>query len=136
MLWAIANSGIKRLHEFLPSEFFRTDTTGNTTYVNPKYCQISGLSPVEAFGDGWLRAVHPEDREKLNTNWIASTQKHIASSAEYRFVRPDGSIAWVFGQAAQEKNDQRKNSWVCWHDRRHRLNANGLKSHCVKAGQS
>ena len=92
------------LAQISPVGIFHTDAQGVTTYVNPKWCQISGLSADDALGNGWLRSVHPDDREKLNTNWIASTQQRSASSAEYRFIRPDGSVAWVLGQAVQEKD--------------------------------
>jgi len=48
-----------------PVGIFRTDPNGSTTYVNPQWCQISGMSVDQALGDGWLAAVHPEDREKI-----------------------------------------------------------------------
>ncbi|HSA99906.1 MAG TPA: PAS domain S-box protein, partial [Anaerolineales bacterium] len=39
-----------------PVGIFRTDANGATTYVNPKWCEISGLSYDDAFGDGWFAA--------------------------------------------------------------------------------
>jgi len=88
-----------------PVGIFRTDPNGATTYVNPKWCAISGLSADQALGDGWLEAVHPEDREKLSQGWQESTHHHQASYSDYRFVRPDGSLAWVMGQAMPELNN-------------------------------
>ncbi len=85
-----------------PVGIFRTDPGGATTYVNPMWCQISGLSADQAMGDGWLKAVHPDDRERLSRGWQESTQLRQASFSDYRFVRPDGSIAWVMGQAVPE----------------------------------
>ena len=82
-----------------PVGIFRTDPNGATTYVNPKWCAISGLSADQALGDGWLEAVHPDDKEKLSQGWQKSTQLHQASFSDYRFVRPDGTLAWVMGQA-------------------------------------
>jgi len=41
-----------------PCRDFRTDPDGNTTYVNPKWTELSGLSSEEASGNGWLNAVH------------------------------------------------------------------------------
>lgn len=83
---------------------FRTDADGNTTYVNPRWCQISGLSSQEAMGNGWLNAVHYDDREKLSSNWKDAASKHNVSLAEYRFVHSDGTIVWVMGQAVPERN--------------------------------
>jgi PAS domain S-box-containing protein len=89
-----------------PVGIFCTDPNGATTYVNPKWCLISGLPDDQALGDGWLEAVHPDDREKLSEGWQKSTQLHKPSYSDYRFVRPDGTIAWVMGQAAPEMNSE------------------------------
>jgi PAS domain S-box-containing protein len=41
------------------------DVAGLTTYVNPSWCQISGLSFQEALGNGWLNAVHGDDKAAI-----------------------------------------------------------------------
>ena len=87
-----------------PVGIFRTDATGSTTYVNPKWCTISGLSAEEALGDGWLDAVHPDDKKTLIQGWQASTEQQQTSLSEYRFMHPDGTIAWVMGQAVPDLN--------------------------------
>jgi PAS domain S-box-containing protein len=92
------------LTEISPVGIFRTDAQGNTTYVNPRWSRISGLSADEALGDGWLRAVHPEDREKLSDGWKKAASAQTASVREYRFVCPDGSVTWVLGQSTPERN--------------------------------
>jgi PAS domain S-box-containing protein len=89
-----------------PVGIFRTDQDGTTTYVNPKWCQISGLSSEQALGDGWLNAVHPDDKEKVSLGWRESTQRHAPSYTDYRFVQTDGSITWVMGQAVPERNSE------------------------------
>ncbi len=89
-----------------PVGIFRTDLNGSTTYVNPQWCQISGLSADQALGDGWLAAVHPDDKEKIKSGWRESALQHQPSFSDYRFVRPDGSIAWVMGQALPEMNSE------------------------------
>lgn len=89
-----------------PVGIFRTDKTGYTTYVNPTWSQISGLSTDEALGDGWLKAVHPEDREGLSHNWQEAARHQKASRADYRFIRTDGTIIWVIGQAVPEINSE------------------------------
>jgi PAS domain S-box-containing protein len=87
-----------------PDGIFRTDPHGQTIYVNPTWCRISGLQADEAMGDGWLKAVHPDDRIGLQENWEKSANLHIPSQADYRFILPDGSITWVIGQAMPEIN--------------------------------
>ena len=92
------------LTEFSTVGIFRTDSTGFTTYVNPFWCKISGLTFEEGIGNGWINAIHEEDREIVFKGWEKAANNKESSITEYRFVRPDGSIAWVMGQAIPERN--------------------------------
>ena len=91
-----------------PVGIFRTDADGHTTYVNETWSQISGLSATEAMGKGWIKAVHPDDREMLVENWNNAYLNQGYSVADYRFMRPDGSLIWVIGQAVPEKDDDNR----------------------------
>jgi PAS domain S-box-containing protein len=73
------------------------DVAGLTTYVNPSWCQISGLSFQEALGNGWLNAVHGDDKAAIINGWQNATTINEKLMSEYRFMRPDGKIAWVMG---------------------------------------
>ena len=92
------------LTDVSPVGIFHTDATGYTTYVNPRWCQIAGLSFDKAIGYGWLEAVHEGDKQELGKGWERATEEQQLSTSEYRFVRPDGSVVWVLGQATPEKN--------------------------------
>jgi PAS domain S-box-containing protein len=92
------------LTEVAPVGIFHTDINGYTTYVNPFWCQISGLSYEQALGNSWLNAVHPDDRKVLLSGWQNAALMKDISLSEYRFVRPNGTISWLLGQAIPEKN--------------------------------
>jgi hypothetical protein len=62
------------------------------------------LSADDALGDGWLEVVHPDDKGRSSMGWQESTQLHKASFSDYCLVHPDGTIAWVMGQAVAEMN--------------------------------
>ena len=94
------------LAESAPVGIFTTDTSGATNYVNSRWCKISALSSEEALGHGWLKAIHPDDRNKLATGWQQSVQERTSSKAEYRFIHPDGSEAWVIGQVVPQKDEK------------------------------
>jgi PAS domain S-box-containing protein len=85
-----------------PVGIFRTRTDGYTTYVNPKWTQLSGLSLDQAQGDGWLIAVHKDDRERVISQWKQKANLGLQSETEYRFLKPDGSEVWVMGYALPE----------------------------------
>lgn len=92
----------RTLANISPVGIFRTDAEGRTTYVNPRWCQISGLSEKEAMGDGWLKAVHPDDRAKVKEGWGMVVSSTEPTKTEYRFVHPDGKVSWVMGQAVPD----------------------------------
>jgi PAS domain S-box-containing protein len=103
---AVAESE-KRFHtltEVSPVGIYRTDLTGATTYVNQRWTEIVGISFEQSMGSGWYIAVHPEDQLNLYNEWKKVTREKVRSILEYRFIKPDGSIVWVIGQAAPETN--------------------------------
>jgi PAS domain S-box-containing protein len=89
----------KTLAQMAPVGIFRTRADGYTTYVNPRWCEISGISFVQALGDGWINAVHPDDRDLVINNWKVLSGQGVKSEAEYRFLKPNGDITWVLGDA-------------------------------------
>ncbi len=94
------------LTEMAPVGIFRTDCNGNTTYVNPRWCEISGLEASQGLGNGWLKAVHPDDIADVTTGWTSAVQRKSVSAKKYRFLHPDKNISWVLGYAIPEHNSQ------------------------------
>ncbi len=90
------------LAESAPVGIFLTDASGGTTYVNPKWCNLSGIPAEEAMGYGWLRALHPDDRSKNFSGWRCTVDKGDSGLAEYRFLHADGRVVWVMGQVVPE----------------------------------
>jgi PAS domain S-box-containing protein len=92
------------LTEVSPVGIFRSDVTGNITYVNPRWCEISGLSLQEAIRDRWISSIHKDDSASFLSVWENAITQKIKASYEFRFVHRDGSIAWVMGQTIPELN--------------------------------
>jgi PAS domain S-box-containing protein len=69
-----------------------------------RWCEITGLEPEEALGEGWARAVHPDDRERITEEWSRATREDGAFETKFRFRRPDGIITPVLGQALPERD--------------------------------
>ncbi len=92
----------EHLARIMPVGIFHTDAAGSTTYVNPAWRRITGLEANQAMGLDWLRAVHPDDRRRLVAGWKLASRRQQASSEDYRFLRSDGTVAWVLGRAVPE----------------------------------
>lgn len=100
------------LAEASPVGIFRTKPDGFTTYVNPKWSELSGMSFEQAQGDEWLKAVHPDDRKLLLDNWKKHSSEGKQSIAEYRFLKDNGEITWVLGSAVPEIVDGELQGYV------------------------
>ncbi len=87
-----------------PVGIFHTDGSGNCSYVNECWCDIAGLSPEQASGQGWVRAIHPADRQIVFQAWQEAVQNRCLFQLEYRFQRPDGKVTWVMGKAVAERD--------------------------------
>lgn len=88
-----------------PVGIFRIDTKGNCIYVNSRWIQVAGIPLEDALGTGWARAIHPADRGRVFETWNAATRAPKPFKMEYRFMRPDGAISWVVGQAEAERDE-------------------------------
>lgn len=65
-------------------------------YVSPAFETVWGRS-VESILDeplAWLEAVHEDDRERLAG--FAEATKRGEATVEYRIVRPDGTVRWLW----------------------------------------
>jgi PAS domain S-box-containing protein len=97
-LWK-AEQRFRRLATHAPVGIFETDLTGDCIFVNERWCAIAGLPPEDATGAGWVRALHPEDRESVSGRWYESTKAGREFACEYRFQTPAGKVTWVSGAA-------------------------------------
>lgn len=85
----------------VPVGIFRLDAHGACRSVNKRYCEITGLSIEEVMDDGWRKAVHPEDLDRVIAAWDEAREKQQTVHVEYRFRHRDGTIVWVIGQTAE-----------------------------------
>jgi PAS domain S-box-containing protein len=83
-----------------PVGIFETDAGGQCTFVNTRWCELTGLSKEEALGQVWSHAVHPDDLARVAFAWDAAIEKRGEFRAEYRLRRADGQLLWVSGVAA------------------------------------
>ena len=89
------------LSRISPVGIFQADIQGDCLDVNRRWTEITGLDIEQARGQGWATALHPEDRERVRREWYGAAQGRRDFRSEYRFLRPDGQITWVLGQATE-----------------------------------
>jgi two-component system sensor kinase FixL len=86
---------LDQLTEMIPVGIIRMDKLGNCLFVNRHWCELTGLSPEQAYGDCWARALHPDDRDEVIESWRAASSNDREFAYEFRFLSPEGGIKAV-----------------------------------------
>ncbi len=92
------------LAQIAPVGIFRTSLSGDNLYANTRWCELAGLSLEESKGKGWVNAIHPDDRDRVVTEWYQAVALNLPFSSEYRLQTPAGIASWVVGQAIAERD--------------------------------
>ncbi|OGW42597.1 MAG: hypothetical protein A2132_07435, partial [Nitrospirae bacterium RBG_16_43_11] len=89
-----------------PVGIFHTDMGGLVTYINKEGLQIADLTLEEAYStkERWAKSLHPEDRERVMSEWNQAVKDHTDFKSEYRFQRKDGISSWVIAYATVLKD--------------------------------
>jgi PAS domain S-box-containing protein len=89
-----------------PIGIFQMDAQGQCIYVNERWQQITELTFAEAEGEGWSRAIHPEDRAAVAAEWTRAAGEGDELSREFRVLRPSGDTRWVHARAQAVLSDR------------------------------
>jgi diguanylate cyclase (GGDEF)-like protein/PAS domain S-box-containing protein len=89
--------------ELSPHIPWTADPAGNLLEVGPRWLDLMGMREQETLGEGWVRAVHPEDIDATIADW----KRHLATGepidVEYRLRLVNGSYNWMRGRAAARR---------------------------------
>ena len=92
---------LRQVTEHIREVFWLTDHHKNEMlYISPGYEEIWGRTCESLYASprSWLDSIHPEDRVKVLD---AALQKQVNGlyAEEYRIVRPEGTIRWIWDRA-------------------------------------
>jgi PAS domain S-box-containing protein len=87
------------LAESLPHLVWSTRPDGSYDYFNRRWHEFTGLTPEQSMGEGWSRAVHPDDLSSVLTLWRKALETGQPFESEYRIRRADGVFCWMLGRA-------------------------------------
>lgn len=92
---------------------WRTNAEGKFDPVIPTWSDYTGQSEEEVKGWGWLKAVHPDDRDRSLQNWSMAIETKTAYENEYRLRGKNGTYRYfaVRGVPVLEEDGQIR-EWV------------------------
>jgi diguanylate cyclase (GGDEF)-like protein/PAS domain S-box-containing protein len=97
----------RQMAENITEVFWMTDPDKREMlYVSPGYETIWGRSCESLYErpTTWLDAVHADDRERVMKS-VTANQVSGGYDEQYRIIRPDGSVRWIWDRAFPIRNE-------------------------------
>jgi PAS domain S-box-containing protein len=89
-----------------------TTPTGAIAEDSPEWRWITGQTLEEYLGNGWLDAIHPEDRERVDRDWRDCVQAGKVFDNRYRVRTKTGSYRHYDVRAVPIERDGKIIEWV------------------------
>ena len=90
----------RRTLESVPGITYTATADGACDYLSDQWTRYTGQPAAEALGDGWLQALHPQDRPLAASAWTQAVRDGNRFAAEFRLQRRDGGCGWFQSQAS------------------------------------
>lgn len=75
--------------------FWTADPDGLVVDESPSWRAFTGQSHEEFAGEGWLNALHPDDRERIHRLWREAVAAKTSYATEYRLRHATGEYRWT-----------------------------------------
>src|SRR6476620_9288616 len=85
---------IRAVADTLPQLVWSCLPSGHCDYLSRRWVEYTGVPEEEHHGSGWLRAVHPDDRDRTRDGWDAFVAGVADYDVDYRLRRHDGAYRW------------------------------------------
>ena len=90
----------RRLVEASAASVWTSGPDGSLVEESPSWRAFTGQSLEESRGDGWLEAIHPDDRDMVRADWDRCVAEGGSQDLEHRVWNEETkSYRWVAGRA-------------------------------------
>jgi diguanylate cyclase (GGDEF)-like protein/PAS domain S-box-containing protein len=99
----------RQIAENVREVFFLMSAKSNEIlYINPAYETVWGRSRESLYDNpqSWLMAIHPEDSLEALATLETQFRTGEEFEEEYRIIRPDGTIRWIWARAFPVRNEE------------------------------
>jgi PAS domain S-box-containing protein len=96
----------RQLAEVMPQIVWVARGDGHREYYNSRWYEYTGLTVEQSAGrEGWVDALHPDDRERGRAAWLHSVETGNLYQIEYRFRDRHGDYRWFLGRAEAVRDE-------------------------------
>jgi PAS domain S-box-containing protein len=85
---------LRHLIDAIPGTVWTANRDGAIDFISQQWLDYTGTSAASQLGNGFLDAIHPEDRNNLLNTWQDAVTGSKNFQAEYRLLRHDGAYRW------------------------------------------
>jgi PAS domain S-box-containing protein len=96
----LSEEQVRFLSDHVPVGIFRTDAGGLLNYGNQRLLDVLGMDSMASAAGRWEQVLHPEDREGVLADWLATLTTGAELARELR-IQVDGELRWVAVQTRQ-----------------------------------
>jgi PAS domain S-box-containing protein len=94
------------LADLNPQAIWMGDPSGNITYANQILLDYLGFTEEDLEGERWLKALHPDDRQRIRIAWGSAVSTGEDFDLEARMIRArDGRARWWWIRAQPVRDD-------------------------------
>ncbi len=90
----------------IPQQIWTGTPDGSVDFFNAQWLSYTGLTQEEAKGDGWQRAIHPDDRERGVRSWREAVAKGTPNEQEVRRRSAEGQYRWFLTRVVPLKDSE------------------------------
>jgi PAS domain S-box-containing protein len=99
---------LRTLAELAPVLLWETDAEGRTVSRNQRWLEYTGQTVEESQRDGWLSAIHPDDREHTRRAVDAAVAAELPLELEHRIRSRVGLYRWFLIRQLPVRDDQQR----------------------------
>lgn len=101
-----AEDELHALIDAIPHLVWIMNPAGKSEYGNQRWRDYTAMTPQEYEGDGWLQAIHPDDRQHTLTRWHHALATEEPFEDEYRVKDGHtGAYRWFLARALPVRDE-------------------------------
>ncbi|HET6142320.1 MAG TPA: PAS domain-containing protein [Candidatus Acidoferrales bacterium] len=93
-----AEDRTRRIIDTVPAQLWTETPEGAVNFVNRRWIDYTGMTLEQAVGSGWNHVVHPDDLERVRSQWRKRLLEGKPGEIESRLRRSDGDYRWFLSR--------------------------------------